>query len=80
MNDTTAPYTGLWISADGRMRIRLNSDGTFDEVRTGRARTSHGTYRVDGTRIHFRDPVTGYEANGEVRDGIRSADGVEFRR
>jgi hypothetical protein len=80
MSDTTAPYTGLWISADGRMRVKLNADGTFDEVRTDRARTFHGTYRIDGARIHFRDPKTGYAATGEWRDGTLFADGVEFRR
>jgi hypothetical protein len=80
MNDTNAPCTGRWISADGRMRVNLNADGTFDEVRTDRARTFHGTYRIDGARIHFRDPATGYEATGELRDDALFADGVEFRR
>ena len=81
MPDPTLPHTGLWISADGRMHVRLNADGTFDEVRTGAGRTFHGTYRVEGARIRFRDPNTGYEGAGEFRDdGVMYADGVEFRK
>jgi len=30
--------------------------------------------------VHFRDPATGYEAIGELRNGVLHADGVEFRR
>jgi hypothetical protein len=71
---------GAWIATDGRMRVRLHPDGRFDESRTGSPRTYHGTYRVDGTLIHFRDPTTGYEAIGEFRGGTMYADGVEFRR
>jgi hypothetical protein len=37
-------------------------------------------WRSDGLRVHFRDPVTGYEAIGELRNGVLHADGVEFRR
>jgi len=62
------------------MRVRLHSDGRFDESRVGSTRTYHGTYRVDGGRIHFHDPATGYQATGEFRDGMMYADGVEFRR
>jgi len=72
---------GTWISADGRMRVRIEPDGSFEELRTDTGRTYRGTYRVDGTRIHFRDPDTGYEGSGEFRaDGVMYADGVEFRR
>ena len=79
--DATPPHIGLWISSDGRMRVRVNADGTFDEVRTGTGRTFHGVYRVDGSTIHFRDPATGYEAAGELReDGTMLADGCEFRK
>lgn len=71
---------GFWVTADGRMRVQLRADGRFDEVRAGSARTFHGTWRLDGARIHFRDPATGYEATGELRDGVLYADGCEFRR
>ena len=71
---------GTWISTDGRMRVHLHADGSFDETRVGSARTYHGTYRIEDTRIHFRDPTTGYEAAGEFREGMMYADGVEFRR
>jgi Agrobacterium tumefaciens protein Atu4866 len=71
---------GMWISIDARMRVELKADGTFDEVRTDSARTFHGLWHCDGTRIHFRDPTTGYEATGTFRDGVLHADGVDFRR
>lgn len=80
---TTRPLdpVGTWMSANGRMRLRLDPGGSFEELRTDTGRTYRGTYRVDGTRIRFRDPNTGYEGSGEFRDdGVMDADGVEFRR
>jgi hypothetical protein len=71
---------GVWLSSDGRMRVQLNADGTFDELRGDSGRTFHGVWRSDGHRVHFRDPTTGYEATGELRDGILYADGCEFRK
>ena len=80
MIDDATDATGTWLSSDGRMRVRLDADGTFDEVRTDSARTFRGAWRRDGARIHFRDPATGYEATGELRDGVLHADGCAFRR
>ena len=80
MTDANRELAGTWISTDGRMRVQLNADGTFDEVRTGSTRTFHGVWQSDGAHIHFRDPTTGYAAVGEVRDGVLYADGCEFRR
>jgi len=71
---------GVWHSSDGRMRVQLNADGTFDEVRIDSGRAFHGVWRSDGQRVHFRDPTTGYEAIGELRDGVLHADGTEFRK
>lgn len=71
---------GVWLSSDGRMRVQLNADGTFDELRTDSGRAFHGVWRRDGRRVHFRDPTTGYEAIGELRDGVLHADGTEFRK
>lgn len=71
---------GVWLSSDGRMRVQLNADGTFDELRVDSGRAFHGVWRSDGHRVHFRDPTTGYEATGELRDGVLYADGTEFRR
>ena len=80
MPGTIDRFAGVWISADGRMRVHLKPDGTFDELRTDSGRTFHGTWECDGSRIRFRDPATGYEAQGELRDGVLDADGCEFRR
>jgi hypothetical protein len=71
---------GEWVSADGRMRIQLNADGTFDELRTDSGRRFSGIWRSDGLHVHFRDPATGYETTGELRDDVLHADGVEFRK
>ena len=78
-NDADNP-AGIWISSDARMRVGLKADGTFDEVRTDSGRTFHGVWDRDGARIRFRDPATGYEAIGELRDGVLYADGCEFRK
>ena len=79
MDEMRRWYLGTWTTADGRMTVRLDPDGSFHEIRSDSARTYAGSYRVDGSRIHFRDPVTGYEATGEFRDGLMHADGCEFR-
>ena len=71
---------GVWVSMDGRMRVDMQADGRFDEARSDSVRHFHGTWRIDGARIHFHDPVTGYEASGELREGVLYADGCEFRR
>jgi len=80
MTEGTNALAGIWLSTDGRMRVHLKPDGTFDELRTQDARTFHGVWESDGLRISFRDPTTGYEATGEVRDGVLYADGCEFER
>jgi hypothetical protein len=71
---------GVWLSTDGAMRVEMKADGTFDEARRGSARIFHGVWRCDGSHVHFRDPTTGYEATGELRDGALHADGVELRK
>ncbi len=80
MTEEAQPYLGVWITGDGLMRVQLKSDGHFDEVRGDNQRTYHGTYRIDGTTIHFHDPNTGYQATGDFRDGVMHAGGCEFRR
>ena len=80
MTGAASDVVGVWLSTDGRMRVDLKADGTFDEARAGSARTFHGVWRSDGLRVHFRNPATGYEASGELRDGVLHADGVEFRK
>ena len=80
MTGAAADFVGVWLSTDGRMRVHLKADGTFDEARADSTRTFHGVWRSDRSRVHFHDPATGYEASGELRDGVLQADGVEFHR
>ena len=79
-DSTATEYEGVWITGDRRIRVHLKADGSFDEVRGDSPRAYHGTYRVEGTRIHFHDPATDYRTTGELRDGVMYADHCEFRR
>ena len=75
-NDCRTGHHGVWITADGRIRVHLQADGRFDELHGDRAH--HGTWRAEGNRIHFHDPDTGYRTTGEFRDGVLYADRCEF--
>ena len=46
---------GLWRSADGTVRLRLERDGTYQGSVAGRHRTARGTYRADGPELLLRD-------------------------
>jgi hypothetical protein len=47
--------TGEWLSADGTVRLRLESDGRYESRVAGRDRAARGTYRVDGTAVLLHD-------------------------
>jgi hypothetical protein len=80
MTEEAQSYLGVWITADGLIRVELKSDCHFDELRGDNQHAYHGTYRIDGTTIHFHDPSTGYKATGDLRDGVMHVAGCEFRR
>jgi len=53
---TTDPaLAGVWRSADGTVRLRLEPDGTYEGSVAGRSRAARGTYRVDGASLLLRD-------------------------
>ncbi|WBB64583.1 Atu4866 domain-containing protein [Streptomyces sp. WMMC500] len=57
----------MWVTADGHIRQELRADGRYDEARGDRRSAYTGSYRVDGTRIDYRDD-TGFTADGEFVD------------
>ncbi len=46
---------GIWHSADGTVRLRLERDGTYEGSVAGRCRAARGTYRADGVSLLLRD-------------------------
>jgi hypothetical protein len=52
---TATEYAGVWLSADGAVRLALTVDGTYERSITGRRQVARGTYREDGTTVLLRD-------------------------
>ena len=50
-----ARYAGVWLSADGTVRLVLAPDGTYERSVAGRKRAARGTYRVTGAEVLLRD-------------------------
>jgi hypothetical protein len=46
---------GVWLSADGAVRLDLRSEGTYERSVAGRRRSSHGHYVVDGGCVLLQD-------------------------
>lgn len=46
---------GVWLSADGAVRLDLRSEGTYERSIVGRRRSSHGHYLVDGSSLLLED-------------------------
>ncbi|MFC5829225.1 Atu4866 domain-containing protein [Nonomuraea insulae] len=63
------PHVGMWVTADGRIRQELRSDGRYEEERDGRKRAYTGRYTVAGDHIDYFDDL-GFTATGDVRDGV----------
>ncbi|MBP0444752.1 Atu4866 domain-containing protein [Roseomonas sp. SSH11] len=73
------PYVGMWVTADGRIRHELLSDGRYDEARGNRQSAYRGRYWLEGNRIEYLDD-TGFTADGEFRDGVLHHGGMIFHR
>jgi Agrobacterium tumefaciens protein Atu4866 len=76
---TAADHTGMWLSADGDVRLTLKSDGTYERSITGRHRAAHGTYRVDGAMVLLRDD-SGLRTAVTVADGALEMAGHSLTR
>lgn len=58
---------GVWLSADGTVRLDIKTDGTYAGQVAGRRRRAHGTYHLAGATMTLHDdsglatPVTLYD-------------------
>ena len=48
-------YVGVWVSADGAVRLDLRADGTYGSTVEGRRKAASGTYRVTDGVLHLHD-------------------------
>jgi hypothetical protein len=46
---------GVWLSADGTVRLHLRPEGSYVRGISGRRRSAHGTYLIDGPCVLLRD-------------------------
>jgi hypothetical protein len=67
--DTNPAVTGMWVTADGRIRQNLLPGGRYEEERDGRLKAYTGSYTVDGAHIDYFDDA-GFTATGDVVDGV----------
>lgn len=80
-SNTTAaqPVVGLWVTANGFIRLELLPDGRYDEARGARRSAYRGRYEVRGPQLHFIDD-SGFTATGVITGGVLSVGGDDFRR
>jgi len=64
---TDHPYSGIWVTDDGRVRHELLPNGRYVEARGTRERAYEGRYEVTGTHIEYWDD-TGFTADGDFVD------------
>lgn len=79
MKQAQHSFIGLWVTADGNIRQRLFPDGRYVEARGNREAAYTGDYRIDGTRIYYRDD-TGFSADGEFRNDVLYHAGMVMHR
>lgn len=72
-------YSGMWHTADARVRHRLLPDGRYVEARGNRESAYTGRYTVTGDHIDYVDD-TGFTANGDFIDGVLHHGGMILRR
>lgn len=70
---------GMWVTANGFIRLELMADGRYDEARGQRRSAYRGRYEVRGPQLVFFDD-SGFTATGTVTDGVLRVGGDAFRR
>jgi hypothetical protein len=48
-------FTGLWLNADGTVRLCLGADWSYEGHVAGRHRSARGTYRPEGAGLLLND-------------------------
>ncbi|WP_414731257.1 Atu4866 domain-containing protein [Vineibacter terrae] len=76
---TEQRFVGMWVTADGHIRLELRSDGRYDEARGTRKSAYTGRYTARGNDLHFVDD-SGFTATGRVVDGVLTVGPDMFRR
>ncbi|QCI66181.1 Atu4866 domain-containing protein [Phreatobacter stygius] len=76
---TGQTVVGMWVTANGFIRLELLADGRYDEARGQRRSAYRGRYEVRGPQLHFVDD-SGFTASGIISNGVLSVGGDEFRR
>jgi hypothetical protein len=77
--ESSHPFVGLWVTADGEIRQRLLPEGRYVEARGTREAAYTGAYRVEGSMIYYRDD-TGFAADGEFRSDLLHHAGMIMHR
>jgi uncharacterized protein RhaS with RHS repeats len=67
--DPDLRITGMWVTADGRIRQHLLPNGRYEEERDGRLQAYTGSYSVNGAHIDYFDDA-GFTATGDVVNGV----------
>ena len=70
---------GMWVTANGFIRLELMADGRYDEARGQRRSAYRGRYEVRGPQLVFFDD-SGFTATGLIADGVLRVGGDAFRR
>ncbi|WP_250029074.1 Atu4866 domain-containing protein [Paractinoplanes maris] len=52
---TVSAPVGVWLSADGTVRLDIKTDGTYAGKVAGRKRRAHGTYDLAGRTLTLSD-------------------------
>lgn len=74
------PYTGMWVTDDGRVRHELLPNNRYDEARGSRESAYQGRYEITGNHIEYWDD-TGFTADGDfVDDNTLHHGGMILRR
>jgi hypothetical protein len=64
---------GVWLSADGTVRLNLRPDGTYSSSVAGRRRSARGSYLADGTSALLYDDTGLRTAVTADDDGLEMA-------
>lgn len=70
---------GVWLSADGTVRLDIKTDGTYAGKVAGRKRRARGTYDLSGRTLTLSDD-SGLRTPVEVGDGVLEMAGHRLGR